>query len=224
LVRKKTRCKIKILAETEEDQKRFEEFREFEDVTSLERSLRGVGKIDSTLIEKYSKRYSAFQFQKLRISTNLRGTHLFKTGSSSFAVVLCRYLAAIEGIIADLRPDFICLTLGEAFNHPCIPILDAVCQIQNKPRIFVSNPMSRISVTDNMARVSREIGKTYVHKLKTGLSDREKQGTIDSIESYMRFKRGKDFKLVLGKHKQALRDRENIWRRRFSQNMLLRCF
>jgi hypothetical protein len=217
LVRDQTKYKIKILTEREEDRKLFEDFEGFESVASLERSIRCVGKIDNTLLETYSKRYSTFHLQKLRIPTNLRGAHLFQVGSSSFPVVLCRYFVAMESIIVYLNPDFVCLTLGEAFNHPCIPILDAVCQLQNRKQLFVGRPMSRIMVTDNMARASKEIENMYVHKLEAGLSDREKRVTIDAIENYKTFKRSEEAKALLSKDHRVMKSREKIWPRIFSR-------
>lgn len=192
-VERETGYPISVMTETQRDKTIFDSLKVVRQVVSLVEEVEKIDRVDYGDLERYSKKYISFCLQKLRIPANFRGGNILRENPLEFSLLLCKHLQAVEHLVGSLQPRAVILALGEAFNNPVIPIVDAVCRLKQIQCLYIGRPAVRTIITDNLYRCSAGIEAGYQLRISGGLTEEEKEVGRRAIASYVDYKKSGEF-------------------------------
>jgi len=134
-------------------------------------------------------KYQKYNLQRVRLKTSVRGANLFSGSATNFNSLICLYIKCFEILFEENKIDCVCFGLDGACNNRLIPILEAVCREFAIDTVYLTNPLHRFVIYDNLARVSEKIEEVYLDKIENGLSHAEIQRLVNAITAYIEFKR-----------------------------------
>ena len=153
---------------------------------------------------RITKTYRKYLLQKLRIDTASKGLPEVATHSHIQSQHIIENILSVEQLISRVQLDYVCLALNEAHNSDIVPIFDAVCKENSIKTIYITHPLHRVIITDNMERFSESIYSTYQEKLEKGLSVNHRKAARLAIQSYIEFKQGAQWPKMVKKRKKKL--------------------